>query len=59
MSPTGLRGVFVRMPDELHYAIKVEAARQRQALAEWIEEAVRAKLAGTCPCDEAPTPAGE
>lgn len=50
---------FIEAPDDLHHAIRVAAAVSGKTLRQWMLEAARAKLAGTCPCDEASTPAGE
>jgi hypothetical protein len=43
----------------LYIRVKTDAVTRRLQLREWLQEAARAKLAGGCPCEEEPAPAGE
>jgi hypothetical protein len=59
MPGSGYRGLYVEIPEELYIRVKTDAVTRRLQLREWLQEAARAKLAGGCPCEEEPAPAGE
>lgn len=55
MSGSDVRGLFVRVPEELYFLVKIRALQSRVPLAGWVQEALRDKLASR----EEPKPASE
>jgi uncharacterized protein (DUF1778 family) len=59
MSDRRGKPLFIEAPPDLHHAVRVAAAVSGKTLRQWMIEAATAKLAGGCPCEEEPVPAGE
>lgn len=51
--------VLIRFTPSLRAALEADRLSKGQPLVEWFERATRAALAGGCPCEEEPAPAGE